>query len=409
MPSTWSSVAPTTNGSGPSRRRGAADVEPATASAARAARISRDLRTASLSSLGTTSPLSLARPRLRMGHVDHLYRTSVLIGKQRRRETLGAEPDGIAAGRPVSSSAASIARRASSSSSFRVLRAMHATRAGRAISADPLVELDELAQRRDRVALVVVDVALSRLVAEHEHVRRAAVVEPERDARVLRMEQRALALDDQQLAAAAWPSTTSRSAAPAMKSATTASTEIPSRRSRCRLSRRHELGRDASPLRLAVELERDGHLPDRAVGADGQHDLAPAPRGSRRSARSGRAAACAGRAARRRARARARRARRRRSGTRAVRSRRRARSRCSSGSARGTPAGNGLPRSRRRRARSSDRSERLVHRADDREALLGLPRARGVEQRHDLLRRISHDAPRGLAVVRVAALALSED
>ena len=58
-------------------------------------------------------------------------------------------------------------------------------------------------------------------------MRRRPVVQAERDARVLRMEQRSLALDEQQLAPRACPSTTSRSAAPAMKSATTASTEIP--------------------------------------------------------------------------------------------------------------------------------------------------------------------------------------
>ena len=54
-------------------------------------------------------------------------------------------------------------------------------------------------------------------------------------------------------------------------------------------------------------------------------------------------------------------------------------------------------------------AERVVDGADDREALLGLPRALGVEQRGDLLRRVAHDAPRRLAVVRVPALALSED
>ena len=37
-----------------------------------------------------------------------------------------------------------------------------------------------------------------------------------------------------------------------------------------RLARRHELAADAAAARLAVELERHGHLPDRAVGADGE-------------------------------------------------------------------------------------------------------------------------------------------
>ena len=69
------------------------------------------------------------------------------------------------------------------------------------------------------------------------------------------------------------PRRPSRSAAPAMKSATTASTEIPSPRSRSRLAGRDEARREPARPRLAVELERDRHLPDRAVGADREHDL----------------------------------------------------------------------------------------------------------------------------------------
>ena len=63
---------------------------------------------------------------------------------------------GSPAGRPVSSSAASIALCASSSSSLRVFSAMHADARAAARERRPLVQLDELAQRRDRVALVVV-------------------------------------------------------------------------------------------------------------------------------------------------------------------------------------------------------------------------------------------------------------
>src|ERR1051326_8629594 len=62
-----------------------------------------------------------------------------------------------------------------------------------------LVEVDQLPERRNREAFVVGDVALTRLVAEDEQMRRGAVVQTERHARVLRVEQRALALDDQQL------------------------------------------------------------------------------------------------------------------------------------------------------------------------------------------------------------------
>ena len=41
-------------------------------------------------------------------------------------------------------------------------------------------------------------------------------------------------------------------------------------------------------------------------------------------------------------------------------------------------------------------------RADDREAVLRLPRPLRVEDRDDLLGPVAHDAARGLAVVRVA-------
>ena len=55
-----------------------------------------------------------------------------------------------------------------------MLSAIAATLAGRASSDDPLVQLDELGERRHREALVVVDERLPRLVAEHERVRRAS-------------------------------------------------------------------------------------------------------------------------------------------------------------------------------------------------------------------------------------------
>src|SRR3982751_6677546 len=98
-PSTWSSVAPTTNGSGEIGVVGAPDEAPATTRAARAAMISRDLRTATLSSLGTTSPLSQPDPLFGMGRVDHLYRSSVLIGKQCVREPLRPEAHRVARGK----------------------------------------------------------------------------------------------------------------------------------------------------------------------------------------------------------------------------------------------------------------------------------------------------------------------
>ena len=155
--------------------------------------------------------------------------TAILTApRARRRPARGAEADGIVRRQAGLRLGAATAARASSSSSARVFSATAATRAGRASSASRSCSSTSSLQRRDRVrpAAGALDVR-PRLVAEHERVRGAAVVEPERDARVGRMEERALALDAEQLAAAPRPSTTSRSAAPAMKSATTASTEMP--------------------------------------------------------------------------------------------------------------------------------------------------------------------------------------
>ena len=81
-----------------------------------------------------------------------------------------------------------------------MLSATASTVAGPREQADPLVQVDELGERRDREALVLVDEALARLVAEHVGVRRRAVDQPERDAGVRRMQQRALPLDEEQLA-----------------------------------------------------------------------------------------------------------------------------------------------------------------------------------------------------------------
>ena len=69
------------------------------------------------------------------------------------------------------------------------------------------------------------------------------------------------------------PSSTSCSEAPARKSATTASTEIPHPAIAIPVwPVGNELALEPAAPRLGVELERDGHLPDRAVGADREHD-----------------------------------------------------------------------------------------------------------------------------------------
>ena len=92
---------------------------------------------------------------------------------------------------------------------------------------DRLVQADELVERRDRMAGAALDLGRARPVAEHVRVRRRAVDQPERDARVQGMDDRALALDPEQPPPRSAPSTTSCSAAPARKSDTTASTAIP--------------------------------------------------------------------------------------------------------------------------------------------------------------------------------------
>ena len=196
-----------------------------------------------------------------------------------------------------------------------------------------------------------------------------------------------------------------------MKSETTASTEIPQPGDRDPgLSRRNELAAHSAATRLAVELERDGHLPDRAIGADRED--------RRRAVREvvagrhvePRRAPCAGRAARRRARARARPARGRSRRTRAGRSRRRGRRGSTPRAGRATPAGSGRPASRRRRARSSARTGA----ASATDPTTGKPssvfaRARRVEDRDDVLGAVANDTACGLAEVRVARPSLGED
>ena len=172
-----------------------------------------------------------------------------------------------------------------------------------------LVQLDELGERRDRVraAAGALDLGAAGLVAEHEQVRDAAVVEPERDARVDRVQDRPLALDPQQLAAALGPFDDEPLGGARDEVRDDGVDRDPPAGDRDPgLAGRHEQRAEAARARLEVELERDGHLPDRAVGADGEDDRRRHARGSRPSRSRGRAAAGAGRAARPRAAPRAR-------------------------------------------------------------------------------------------------------
>ena len=176
-----------------------------------------------------------------------------------------------------------------------------------------------------------------------------------------------------------------------------------------RLAGRDEARLDPARPRSPLQLERDGHLPDRAVRADREHDLR-----RDRQVRAGgdvqvgrRAAQVAQLDAV---------ARRQLDQLRVVRQELvqavldvQALRRCSSqqlaprrreAAALGRDADD-----RRRRAEA----ERVVDRADDRDAALGLPRARRVEERHDRPFAVGEHAAGRLPVVRVAGEALGED
>src|SRR5213075_1217324 len=139
----------------------------------------------------------------------------------------------------------------------------------------PLVQLDELAQRRDRVrpAPGTLDLRAAALVAEDEQVRNAPVVEAERDAGVHGVQERALALDPEQLAAALAPlDDEALCGARDEVGHDRVDRDSPAGDHHPRLSRRDEDRPNTASPRLEVELARDRHLPDRAVGADGEDD-----------------------------------------------------------------------------------------------------------------------------------------
>ena len=105
-------------------------------------------------------------------------------------------------------------------------------------------------------------------------MRGTAVKEAERDARVRGMEQRSLALDPEQLAAAVAAFDHERLGGAGEEVGDDGVDGDPPPRDRDPgLAGRDELALDPTAARLGVELERDGHLPDRAVRADGEDDL----------------------------------------------------------------------------------------------------------------------------------------
>src|SRR5581483_8761262 len=112
-------------------------------------------------------------------------------------------------------------------------------------------------------------------VTEDEKVRRAPVVEADGDTRVDGMEDRSLSLDPQQLAApAASLDDEALGGAGDEVGDHRVDGDPPAGDRDPGLSRRNEDRPLAAAPRLEVELERDGHLPDRAIRADGEHDRA---------------------------------------------------------------------------------------------------------------------------------------
>ena len=317
------------------------------------------------------------------------------------------EADGSSAASPVSASAAAIASRAP-------------PRRARACSArsprprrprgqrDPLVELDELPQRQDRVARVALDLVCPARWQSTNACGAQPCTSPSVTPEYAGWMSEPCPSTISSSPPRSWPSTTSCSDAPAMKSETTASTAMPqpaiaipvwpvgtnsAASPRDRASRSSSSDTVIFPIAQSeptVSTVRAGSLEVRA-GRDVE--------AGRRAARSRSSTLC---------RARARRARRRRRGTRAARSRRRAPCRCSCAAARATPAGTARPEWRRRRGPCRAEAERVVDRGDDRDAALRLPRPRRVEQRDDLSLPVREHAARGLAVVRVPRVPLSE-
>ena len=140
----------------------------------------------------------------------------------------------------------------------------------------PHLVVDQLRERRDGIARVAVDRLSARLVHEEQCVRRRSVQQPERDAGVERMVERALALDPQDRPVAA--------ALVALDHQPLGCTgdevrdhlvdrDPPPRDGNARLAGRDEHRGEPAPPGLGVELEADGHLAEDAVRPDREHGV----------------------------------------------------------------------------------------------------------------------------------------
>ena len=191
-------------------------------------------------------------------------------GSGRRRTVTGSS-----ATRPVSRSVSAMAARAASSSIRFVFSATATTGRRAHVAGHAHVVVDQLGQVADREARVAVDQLAARLVHEHERVRRRAVQQAERDARVGRVVERALALDPQDRAVAA-AARGPRRRAPRRRRRRSRTRpgrrRSPTRRSRCPV---WPVGTntDASPRRRASRSSsrQTVILPEGAVGPDREH------------------------------------------------------------------------------------------------------------------------------------------
>ena len=138
----------------------------------------------------------------------------------------------------------------------------------------PLVELDQIAERRQRVVGIALDVRGARLVDENERMRRTSVDQAERDPGIRRVDERSLAFDPEQLASPprALDDEAFRGAGEEVRD-DGVDGDPPARDRDPSLAGRDEDGAQAAVPGGKVELDRDRLLADRAVGADGEDDL----------------------------------------------------------------------------------------------------------------------------------------